>query len=1156
MQRFGMNICKVCNKKAKFKCDKCGKASYCSRECQFKDWNKHKVYCKIKKNNNNSNKNKSNRELKRVPNFPNFSNISNILKKESKRKKTEKPTNVEIENFVIKRDRKKRYCQTIAVKIKNISSDNDNSKKNIEEQNQNNADSNTIIKEESNTLNIVEKYREILFRKDFIKKTNNGSENSVDGISFDEKRQFNDEYRNEIIKKLYDFLIEYRQYLINNILLNSNRTYYSKKLSFFIETYYGIENYIISFILLIKYYMYKLDPLSLIKTDQALNILGKELFNTKNGLLAYSIDTIFQKFLEVATSKNVYQNLSSVQSIQNVSKRFLSLISCLIKYSKELDDNKMYMKSLSYYYFFYELSLKFIINNKTTEKILLMSNLEFNIGTIFVKNKYLNSAVKIYKDIIKIQKGLDPCSFICGAAYYNISIIYYVMDKIKESELYINEGFDKINKLIDMKRLNKQRDDFRRLTRLLLIFLAELNLDRNDYTKSTQCLKAAIEIMMDDNQSNKIRHKTQINKDERLSLKFLQHMKSVLGNYTKNTSLSPSRKVNINKDLSFSFNNRVNQVTALDQLFEIHFYSNQSDRVLFDEKIKTIINGLIDKITLFYNEELKKEREKNDEFSYLRSQFKKKNDKNNFDDKGRKRGYTLIKKDECVPELNVKDIVTKNGVTSPEKFRARNRGKTIARKKRNVVLKDEEDEKENDNILKLGHELKFITKETSNKILVYLNDKMIKKKKIIDNEKDISDFKYFFLLLTSLSFRQVEILNETQSSNMPMELYKNLPILFSKQFKNSLNPSQRNMFNKLRVLSLIRCKVLKDADKPITIDNLNYSIFHAQINFDDFKFNKISQIQEILREVIESGDNVKTKEENNNMHESRIYKKLKSFNISKRMEPSRNSFIEKKEENSNDKKLFKNYIQQKIFHKKLQFEHDSIEEGDEEEEKEKEKESEDKLISNDDVDFKYKNEFDIKKIRLQLIQKINKSNAYSEDEKQLYKDIINSGVFIELLNSFDSLEIKSLIKDLETIVEFLRFLINLRLKENEENEDSFTFDQIDKENKENHYLSITDSLSSSSFESLDVDIDENNIFNNDIRRTCNIQKPKFHLDINNFLLLKNPDLDTEKSTSDNKNKKKHKNKHLKSKTLNKKESTVRSTNNSIASINENIDELI
>jgi hypothetical protein len=596
-------------------------------------------------------------------------------------------------------------------------------------------------------------------------------------------------------------------------------------------------------------------------------------------------------------------------------------------------------------------------------------------------------------------------------------------------------------------------------------------------------------------------------------------------------------------------------VTALDQLFEIHFYSNQSDGVLFDEKIKTMINGLIDKITFYYNEELKKEREKNDEFSYLRSQFKKKIDKYNFDDKRRKRGYTLVKKEEYLPELNVKDIVTNSGNTNPEKFTTRDRGKTIARKKRNVMLKEEEDEKENDNILKLGNELKFITKETSNKILTYLNDKMIKKKKIIDNEKDISDFKYFFLLLTSLSFRQVEILNETQSSNMPMELFKNLPILFSKQFKNSLNPSQRNMFNKLRVLSLIRCKVLKDADKPIAIDNLNYSIFHAQINFDDFKFNKISHIQDIIREVIESRDNVK-KTEGNNMHESRIYKKLKSFNISKRAEPSRNSFTEKKEENSNDKKLFKNYIQQKIFHKKLQFDHDSIDEGDEEEEKEKEKESEDKLISNDDVDFKYKNEFDIKKIRLQLIQKINKSNKYSEDEKQLYKDIINSGVFIELLNSFDSLEIKSLIKDLETVVEFLRFLINLRLKENEENEDSFMFNQIDKENKENHYLSITDSLSSSSFDSLDVDIDENNIFNNDIRRTYNIHKPKFHLDINNIDLLKNTDLDTEKSTSGNKNKKKHKNKYLKSKTLNKKESTVRSTNNSITSINKNIDDLV
>ena len=61
------------------------------------------------------------------------------------------------------------------------------------------------------------------------------------------------------------------------------------------------------------------------------------------------------------------------------------------------------------------------------------------------------------------------------------------------------------------------------------------------------------------------------------------------------------------------------------------------------------------------------------------------------------------------------------------------------------------------------------------------------------------------------------------------------------------------MFNKLRVLSLIRCKVLKDAEKPITLDNINFNIFHAHINFNDFKIKQYSHIKEIIKEVTNSG---------------------------------------------------------------------------------------------------------------------------------------------------------------------------------------------------------------------------------------------------------------------------------------------------------------
>ena len=82
-----------------------------------------------------------------------------------------------------------------------------------------------------------------------------------------------------------------------------------------------------------------------------------------------------------------------------------------------------------------------------------------------------------------------------------------------------------------------------------------------------------------------------------------------------------------------------------------------------------------------------------------------------------------------------------------------------------------------------------------------------------------------------------------------MSLYKNLPILFSKQFKNSLNPSQRVQLDKLKVLSLIRCRVLKDVNKPISLDNLKYEVFHTNISFNDFQKQQYSQLKEIIAKV-------------------------------------------------------------------------------------------------------------------------------------------------------------------------------------------------------------------------------------------------------------------------------------------------------------------
>ena len=1085
-------LCKVCSRKAIIRCGQCGKLLYCSRECHFKDWVRHKAICKY------NTKNKLIKKSLRTKSTLN-----------DKKKENQKNKKIEFENFLMKGGRRKRHCQTISVKAKSIPNfvfretlgryvpkriKEDYDKKINEEQNNGNK-----IQDDGIDFHFVQKFRDILFKREIKKSKINASINVSESSSFSENYISSYEIKNQRIKKLYDLLIEHRKFLKEKILLNPNKTYYFKPIYFMIDTYFAIEKYIINFILLIKFICTQTDPLSLIKADQALNVLGKELFNANNnkdGLLAFSLDCIFKRFIDIIKSKSIYQNINS---IQNISKRFLYLISSIIKLSKYLEDTKMYKESLFFYISVFEMSLEFISNSKITEKTILASNLKFNLGSICIKKKYLNTAIKLYKEVLDMQKSLDPFCFICGVVYYNISVIYYVMDKIKESEVYLNEGIENINKIIDSKKSSKQNDDFRRIIRLILVFYAELNLDRQNYSKAAQCLKAVIEIMIDDNQNPKLRHKTQGNKEERQSFKFYKHMKFMLGNLVRKSIISSTLIPKLEAEIPLK--KKQNPMSALECLYEIQYFNDNGEKVMFDENIKSAINGLFDRITFYYNEKLKSEKEKD---MLYRAKKKKKTDDSKIEKKLTKK-YNFYSRPDILPDLDVKNILKSNNISTEtndqSNFKTRARNKTIFKKKRDNILnekdkknKENKENKENENIFKLD-ELKFVSKEINDKIISYLDERIIKKKKIIDNEEDVSDFKYFFLLLTTLSLRQIQILNNTQGINMSMELYKNLPILFSRKFKNSLNPSQRNMFNKLRVLSLIRCKVLKDAEKPITLDNINFNIFHANINFNDFKLKQYSHIQEIIKEVTHSGfssskKNALSDKKNN------TYLKLHSYNSNLNYVSKRISATERKDENKHNKELFKSYIEQKIFKKKLQFDEDSNDSSEDDEE-------EGENVGNNYVQFRYRKKYDIKNLRKILIDKINNDRNDSEEEKELYMEIINSNIFIQLLNCLELKDIIELEKNFDLIIDLLKFLENLRLKENED--ESFKLENEEKEQKSKDDDNNEDnkSNSSSSFSnSLNIDIDEKNIFKNDIRRATFLIEPKFYFDINSFKFLK------------------------------------------------------
>ena len=92
----------------------------------------------------------------------------------------------------------------------------------------------------------------------------------------------------------------------------------------------------------------------------------------------------------------------------------------------------------------------------------------------------------------------------------------------------------------------------------------------------------------------------------------------------------------------------------------------------------------------------------------------------------------------------------------------------------------------------------------------------------LEQSPDIQELEKFFLFMTKLSIAQIDKLNEDQPKD-DFEKNKRFPIVFSKNFKNSLTHSQRLALCDLKLTSLTRVNVLKNYTKKISIRNLNYN---------------------------------------------------------------------------------------------------------------------------------------------------------------------------------------------------------------------------------------------------------------------------------------------------------------------------------------------
>lgn len=1079
------NNCRLCGKKGEYKCSKCGKVSYCSRECQFKDWINHKNNCINFSNKNNKNKNspislnkKINSNIKSDKSRNNNKNYLNIDENGKKKNKTK------LSNLYPNNNRNKNNT----LKNRNISSTATNdSGTTITETG---LKESQLINEDKNipTFDFITSLKEIIFMKKIDNEPCEEKEEE-DSEQFEEYNKGFNKLENKKIILLYQLLKKNREYIIEKVLLYPGKPYYYEKLSFFRDKFIDIEKYIFNYIFLIKYLYNQKDPISLIKANQALNYLAKELLDYKNkGLLVYSINTILKKCLEVMRSNIAFQNENYCHEI---IKKYLFLISCLIKLSKQLEISKLYYKLINHYGNVFDLALDIVSIMHSTEKKILKSNLEFNVGGIFVKNNMLNSGIKLYKEVINIQNNLETFSFVFGASFYNISILYYVMGNIKGCELYLNDIFENIYKYDDITVRNKKFiDDFNKFKCKLLLFSAEFNMEKENYSKALDNLKEVINKL--EKTSQKERHRTQQTLvDKKYNNLFAKNIKEYTKQakasnknlYPKSNSIVSDMIVGISKEkiLKSKTKKKKNEKLSIEYLYDIDFYDSVAEKIHFNERIKEIVNGLFDAILFIQNEKELKLKELDYYKKRLNEKIRKQNTDINLSSRRMKSSSVVYETDGTLIEFGAKNLIgrvkkndDKDKYYSYSNDRAKNRSITMKIKNKNKDLKENNLKKKDGNEKNFADnyynqnqliESRFIPEKTSEKFLSYFKDELVKKIKIVNNEGDISDFKNFFILLANLSLRQVEILNNTQNTKMPPILFKNLPIFFSRQFKNTLNPAQRNIFEKLRVLSLIRCKVLSDSSKKISVDNINYNIFHANIRFNDLKLKQYSDITKKIREVLERGYQKRSSTKLDNIYE------LKSSQL----EISQSQDSQEKLTNKiNRNECVKKYISKKS----KQMQKSDINSSNSSEEKG----SYDEDNNYENIDFKYRDKFDLNKFCKDLIEETNNSYMlYSKEEIDNIILLIKSPIFIRMLNILELKDIKELDNDHPLMIELLKNEIKrierIHIIENKEDNNSF---------------------SKSSENDCNIDIDEKDLVNTNFGI-----KHKYSVDFSSFRIFQN-----------------------------------------------------
>jgi len=271
------NRCQLCGKRGDYKCSKCGKVCYCSRECQIRDWKTHKNNCKSSsKTKRNKNRHAS---LDKKVSFSNQIQFHND--KDHNIRHNEKGNNNSIEPNPKSSKRSRNISSDLNMKRDNKakginSSVNINNDVSLSSKNKNisttgttetaTVNNETLVKEvkipppqpqidknKKEEFDFMQSLKEIIFMKK--NKNKNTEEKAEDEEENSENFEDDEKFflKNDKINLLYKLLIKHRDYVKEKVLLDPSKTYFFAKTVFFRDKFIEIEKYIFNYIILIKY---------------------------------------------------------------------------------------------------------------------------------------------------------------------------------------------------------------------------------------------------------------------------------------------------------------------------------------------------------------------------------------------------------------------------------------------------------------------------------------------------------------------------------------------------------------------------------------------------------------------------------------------------------------------------------------------------------------------------------------------------------------------------------------------------------------------------------------------------------------------------------------------------------------------------------------